>query len=240
MDNAYEERLKGDKVKKYLQSTDFFIEDRDLQVAERLRDLKKIKTESQFRQVMEPIFKWVNLATNSLKSGIISDTPVPNRFEFNPADIQRYFGEWLPSQMGIYLARLHKLGLVHQFPHAQNWSVVGTLYDLDSVWGSVLGDPLITDDDIAKDTRRTVGAITELLVDSQQNYLNDTYPGLAEQAQSIIISSYIKERFGFVDSTTLEKIKSSYFSGIEINIDEQLPIDSNVWANVVASTTDSN
>ena len=38
------------------------------------------------------------------------------------------------------MGRLRNLNLGHGFLHPQNWSAVGTVYDLDSVYGPVLGD----------------------------------------------------------------------------------------------------
>lgn len=228
---AEREKQEVADVKAYFESVDFFIEERDLQTAERLRDLERLKDEISFKSVVEPIFKWVNKVFDYKKSGLIGGTNAPERFTFTQDDIKRYFGEWLPTQMGIYLARMHKLGLAHGFTHAQNWSAVGTLYDLDSVSG-LPEDATTEDKSMASDTRETVGALAELF-DSQTNYLRSNFPELTDKAQAVLVSSYIKERFGNqINNEQLESIKNNYF---QYTGRGDVPISANVWMEVAKS-----
>ncbi|MDP3994660.1 MAG: hypothetical protein Q8P91_02430 [bacterium] len=232
LEAAEREKQEVVDVKAYFESVDFFIEERDLQTAERLRDLGRLKDEASFKSVVEPIFKWVNKVFDYKKSGLIDGTNAPERFTFTQDDIKRYFGEWLPTQMGIYLARMHKLGLAHGFPHAQNWSAVGTLYDLDSVSGLPVGDAATEDKSMASDTRETVGALAELF-NSQTNYLRSNFPELTDKAQAVLVSSYIKERFGNqINNEQLESIKNSYFQYMGGG---HVPIGANVWMEVTES-----
>lgn len=227
------EREEADSVKKYLLGTDFYVEERDLQTAERLRDLEIAKDEESFKKVVEPIFKWVNTVFDVKKSGLIANTPPPEKFSFEENDIKRYFGEWLPSQMGIYMARMHKIGLAHQFPHAQNWSVVGTLYDLDSVKGAQLGDKENSKNDLAVDTRKAVGAIAELFDPRTNNYLSTNFSDIAERSQTMLISSYIKEMFGDNISTEqLETIRKENFVNMHNKWGENILIKDGVWKKV--------
>ena len=228
------QREEADSVKKYLLGTDFYVEERDLQTAERLRDLETAKDEESFKKIVEPILKWVDTVVEVKKSGLIANTPPPEKFSFSPEDIKRYFGEWLPSQMGIYIARMHKLGLAHQFPHAQNWSVVGTLYDLDSVKGPQLGDKENSKNDYAIDTKKAVGAIAELFDPRTNNYLSTSFSDIAEKSQTMLISSYIKERFGDgISSEQLETIRKENFANMHNKWGANIPISQGVWNGVV-------
>lgn len=221
------------KMKIYFDNVDFFIEERDLQVAERIRDLELIKNDVSFKTVMNPILKWVNQVFETKKSGIIANTETPEKFILEPEDIQRYFGKWLPEQMGIYMAHMHKIGIAHGFTHAQNWSIVGTLYDLDSVHGQPLGDIEATESEFALDTRVAIGAISELLDPITSNYLSSNFPDLAGKAQTTIILAYLKERFGHqIDQEKLQEIKNTYFPYME-NRGKNIPLKHGVWDEAV-------
>lgn len=96
---------------------------------------------STFRENLGNVFQWLN---------------VKNRYEEsfnanNDEDIVRYFCDYLPRQMGDYLAKFHALGLAHGFSTAHNWTFVGTLVDLASVHGKPLGDAEITSEDKTRD-----------------------------------------------------------------------------------------
>lgn len=152
------------KIETYLKTSEFFIIDRDVQVAERFRDTRLLTTMAEWRTFFTPIFQWVNVTTATLKSGIIPKTPQPEPFDIlKQEDIQRYFIQWLPRQMGIYLARMHNLGVALGYAHAQNWSCVGTLYDLDSVKGVFPQWGVPATDDYKKDLTDSLKAVRELL-----------------------------------------------------------------------------
>lgn len=196
--NAQREEAFKAKAEPYLQNAEFYIIERDLQVAERLRDIEEVQTEQDFVRMMDPVLRWFN-AVIETRGSIIPDTEGARPCDINnPEDIKRYFGEWLPSQMGVYLGRLHKFGIAHGFPHGQNWSAVGTLYDLDSVHGKPIGDDLDpVKEDYEYDIQRTKEAITVLLTgektEKRSNYLSRTYPGLSSQALKVFLNSYVAE-----------------------------------------------
>lgn len=230
---AKRQRKEAETAKEYLLGTDFYIEERDLQTAERLRDLEITKDEESFKKVIGPVFEWLNTIINTKKTGLIANTPAPEKFSFTPDDIKRYFGEWLPSQMGIYMARMHKLGLTHGFTHAQNWSVVGTLYDLDSVKGPQLGDKENSKNNFAIDTRKAVGALAELFDPRTNNYLSTNFSDIAERSQTTLISSYIKEMFGdSISAEQLEAIRKENFANMHNKWGANIPIGQPVWNGV--------
>jgi hypothetical protein len=138
-----EDRLKvmGDHVKeeeefeenreKFLDAN-FYVIERDLQVSERLSDMRDISKE-KFEEMMAGIFKWVNVVMSTKGEGVIPGTEKVEDFNIEKeGDVERYFLT-LGRSMGFYLSKFHNLGGIHGFPHEQNWSLVGTLYDLDSV-----------------------------------------------------------------------------------------------------------
>jgi len=143
------ERIKNEnpkfyeQFKTYLKETKFVVIERDVQVDERVEDIQLSCQKNDLRRTMQPIFKWLNSVTVVTNRGLISDTPKPEKFEVTNEGLKKYFGDYLPSQMGIYLGRLHRLGVAHGSSHNQNWSAVGTLYDADSVYGK----PIFSDDE---------------------------------------------------------------------------------------------
>lgn len=199
--------------KTFLKETKFIVIERDVQVDERIRDLKLAHGEKRLKEFMAPIFKWLNVATASRNSGIISGTPRPDKFDDTAESFDRYFESYLPSQMGIYLGRLHKLGVIHGSSHDQNWSVVGTLYDADTISGK----PIFSDDDspTAADFEADVWTSLETI-----NSLNEDlgYAGeLKSQSLFNFIKNYLLSRFGKIDSRGVDLIKG--LSHID-NLDE--------------------
>lgn len=230
-DEAVVEETRARNVKDYLASTDFYIIERHVQVAERLRDLKVPMSSKTFQQIVEPVFRWVNVVAETKKSGVIPDTQPPEKFEFTDQGIKRYFGEWLPAQMGVYLARMHKLGVADGYAHAQNWSAVGTLYDLDSFHGEPLNGKKLSEKDYQSDTRKTGGAILELM--GGGGYLYNQYPHLYIEAESTFITNYISERFGRIsDVGQIEELKSKYFSDLMNFSGKNHNLPDQVWEKV--------
>ena len=184
-----------EKIKRYLQETKFIAIERDVQVDERLQNIAKAAYNDRLKEIMTPIFKWLNVATQVRSGGIIAGTPKPKPFRYNKGDLNRYFLSYLPSQMGTYLGRFHKLGLQHEFPHWGNWSAVGTLYDLDSVSGQALysDDKPVEDKDQVHDINITYGAAEILL-----NRLAYT-PGFERAYKPFFtqfLRSYFTEKYG--------------------------------------------
>jgi len=204
------------RVQDYLESTNFYVVERDLQVAERLEDLYKRNGE-EFTAMVGGVFKWLNVATQSKGEGIIPGTESPEPFDINKKeDIERFFGEYLPETMGHYLAKFHKLGGIHKFPHSQNWSLVGSLYDLDSVERQNVNEPM-TQALQQMDTRVALASFGEIMGHSAQNYLSSEFPEtLLQKAQYSFMKTYIDTLFpDGLDDQYLEKIKEDYFSGLE-------------------------
>lgn len=209
----------------YLRSTDFFVIDRDLQVPERLDDIIQPETQEEFQKMIQPIFKWLNQAVQVKHGGLISGTPQPA--EFNPEnedDIKRFFGEWLPTQIGTYLGRVHKNNLALGYPHNQNWSAVGTAYDLDSVQGQPFDGKIPTQEQFSKDVYKTIEAVKSLFESSplsRQSYIQNTYSELLSKSVDSFIVAYLQEKIGKIDlgdealiqsvgKTTMDRLKARF------------------------------
>ena len=227
--NDPDRRSKLASAKKWLSGQEFCIEVRDLQVAERLREIGLCQTSSEFEFMIRPIFKWVNAATDAKKSGLISGTPQPEHFEYTTQDIKRYFGEWLPEQMGIYIARLRNNHLTHSNTTAQNWSAAGTLYDKDTVVGVPLGDKPPTIAQYKNDMTETLGALDELMAPEEGNYISRVFgKELLLTAKASLLKGYLLERHGKgdVNSGIIKSILSDYkyYNGkkdVEVKISEE-------------------
>jgi len=211
----------------WLYGQEFCIEERDLQVAERLRSLGYCQTESEFNSMFKPILKWVNIATESKKSGLITGTAQPEHFNDTDSDFKRYFSEWLPSQMGVFLGRLHKNQMVHRNASAQNWSAVGTLYDKDTVTGVLMGEKIPTSQEYASDLQYTLGALDEL----GGNFLSGKLGKEAVLSAKVsFLKNYLQEKYGNrADNYVLSK--SVIYSRI-------LDKDSHRWVKVVIPESD--
>ncbi len=194
--DGFDKKQLVQQAREYLHDNNFYLIERDLQVQERLRDVSLCKTEGEFSNMMGPVFKWLNAATAARGSGLIEGTTKPEDFSLNDVDVKRYFSSWLPEQMGIYVGRMHNLGLTHNFLHAQNWSAVGTVYDLDSVTGR--GMPVRTKNEpeaIKGDLKKVMESLEELLDPQNGNYLSNQFgEGLVDQARANFIKNYCKAR----------------------------------------------
>jgi len=210
------------EVKKYLRDYDFVALERHVQVDERLADIS-FKREN-FERFLKPIFKWLNVATRYRNGGLIEGTLKPEKFTLSKASIERYFTGYLPSTMGIYLGRVHKLGLVHNFSHSQNWSMVGTLYDLDSISGKRLFD---FDDktgqkNFAEDFRDTVDVICERIPDALE-YSGISYKRKSlEDALCLFTANYMKERFGGIGPLRVFQLHTLFYSISSEDLDETM------------------
>lgn len=117
------------KIKKYVKNTRFFVIERDLQVSERVRDLARCKSEKELHDILCRVFEWLNRSNTYNKIGKSKNKMQIFNIQKKPG-VDKYFKIWLPSQMGFYLGSLHKAGYFSDNAHAQNWSAVGTLYDI--------------------------------------------------------------------------------------------------------------
>lgn len=124
---------KLDKIQAYLKRTDFYVQERVAQVPERILDLMTSGNERQMRLVLRKVFSWLN-AVGRVKDGQRWSYHSERSLDAeNDEDILYFVSDWLPKQMGRYLAQFHSLGFSHGFASAHNWSLAATLYDLDSV-----------------------------------------------------------------------------------------------------------
>lgn len=220
--------------KKFLENTDFFIVVRAVQVPQRLMDLihpetsfsptvildnvyfeqqrkqKELFTEKDFHYVLDPALKWLNSALRLKKEGILCRKEISG--PFNPAskeDLERYLYYWLPEQMGRYLGRLHKLGIRHGFATRNNWSLVGTLYDLDSVTGEVFGDRIPTNEELTKEAINTQTDLMFIL-----RGLGRFVPGNTDTLDEVTeryYLGYFSERFKGIPKTHFDEIIKKNF-----------------------------
>src|SRR3989344_3285834 len=224
-----------ERIRPYLQDLDLYIIERSLQTAERIRDIKVTKTREDFINGAANGILWV---AKGIKHGYyksFAERLLTDEEDFdieNPDHLKKYFVDWLPSQMGAYLAKFHKLGLVHGFTHSQNWSLAGTLYDLDSVRGYDLDEslgisrPPPAKEDQVTDVKKSLNGIfdiyttrnifNEILDLRGDNYIaqqiklySPEEPAIAVQGLSNFIASYIREMYGdqvSADNTELASI----------------------------------
>lgn len=151
-----------ERVREYMKA-DFYALTRDLQVEERLRDLGHL-SKGDYHQFMEPIIKWYRLASKYRPDQF---TPIDQNVQGLPgeplseAELSDFMNRVVPTNMGRNVALTHLYDLAHGWCHAQNFSLVGTYYDVDSVHGSPLGDKAITEQDIKRDFSMTLKALEE-------------------------------------------------------------------------------
>lgn len=180
----------------------FLITLRGMQIPERLIDTE-FATRETFNQMVWSAIWFYNLK-ESMKQRKDDDKFSPLNPE-SKDDIEEYFGRILPSRIAVNYARLHNAGLVHIHPHLGNISLVGSIYDLDSVKGEPLGlgDQPITDDDTIQDVHRLLygywgGRIANGLI-NHIGFLSDVHEISSnvlfkERAEVNFISRYILER----------------------------------------------
>lgn len=131
----------------------FFITVRGMQVPERLDDLLRSRTKEDMDKIMSRAFRYINL----MEQKKILEDPSYKPHKNLSVDVETasdgYFTLILPDLIAKNIAKMHKLGLVHIYPHIGNVSTVGSIYDLDSVRGEPLGldDDPVTKEDIIKD-----------------------------------------------------------------------------------------
>lgn len=134
-----------------LDQMDFFVTLRAMSTAARIGDLIVSRTEplgntvatglnydsltqvfsdyNSYAKAREGLMRELGLATN-LPSGVNSDT--------DRDALEHYFEEVLPKLMARNMGLLHSVGLMHHFPHENNFTGLGGIVDLDSVRGGKL------------------------------------------------------------------------------------------------------
>lgn len=184
------------EYKAYLETVNLVTVERDLQVAERVEDLGSCVTEKVFKEILGGVFDVINVVSKVKGTSTLPDTERPERFDINnEKDIRRYLGEWLPSQMGIYLARLRKLEMTNDFAHSQNWSLVGTLYDAQSFAGRGFDkdkERFCDLDDYMRAMKVSLASIDDLF-GGTLGYTNLHYRELKAEAKANLIKAYVME-----------------------------------------------
>lgn len=217
------------RLEDYFKTTRFVAVERDLQVPERLSDVAHITNEDDFKKFLIPILNWVNAHYSS--SG--------EKYKWSPTNknIGKYFEYSIPTVIGMTLGRVHNLELVHGFCHNQNWSVVGSLYDLDGVVGPKLGlgDPKPLQEDYQEDISDTIDALTQTFIPG--NFLYEKFPHILNHAIINFCVGYIREKFG--TNITPEKLIQirAYFRVPSIRIDGLIE---DVWKTIEETLTPQN
>ncbi|HXR49462.1 MAG TPA: hypothetical protein VN778_00330 [Verrucomicrobiae bacterium] len=104
-------------------------------------------------------------------------------------------------ELGINVAKMHKLGVSHGFLHSENITALGSFVDLDSCRGEPLGlgDDPITDKDIYKDIVWAMRSLVDVL-DGWQPSPHDDINGFLDitsmqvYAREFFLTEYLKER----------------------------------------------
>lgn len=111
-----------------LEKSEFVVIERDMEVAERLRDLSHLQTEKELCEFLDPVFKWVNQKERIKQK----DNDPEYSFDTQKIEsIKEYFIEYLPMQMATNLARLHGMGLYNTNLNSGNWLLSGVFVDFD-------------------------------------------------------------------------------------------------------------
>lgn len=125
---------------RYLDNSKFIVIERAMPIGDRLADLDKCKTVEDYKSVLFPVFEKLNLISK-VKGNVIPRVETPNRFDTQTdKDIPTFLRNYMPSQMGLYLGRMHRNGISHGYAHYSNWSLAGILVDLDTADGNIPGE----------------------------------------------------------------------------------------------------
>lgn len=151
------------KLQRVLDEIDFVITVRAAQVPERISDLATAEGVEDTIAILRRSFDFINFEEEiKSKKGKYK----PEHFSADSKeDRNRFFAEYLPKRMARNFARMHRMGLIHKYTVPGNISVIGGIYDLDSVRGKLLGDKAIDFVEMAKDVRA-------FLYDQDLNALN--------------------------------------------------------------------
>lgn len=185
---------------KYLTDVEYVALIRDVQIDTRLLDIQDGVTDFVSLQViMKPIFKWLNTVMKFKNEGLIPGTPKCTEFTTNEADIIRYFGEYYPSQIGIYLGKFRQIRLASCYLHMGNLQGVPTILDLDSVWGPLVypDDPVPTENDFVEDFSSVITGLYSIWNSFKDKKIFGpiNYNQIISKVFRQYISNYIDEAF---------------------------------------------
>lgn len=171
-----------------LEPMTFFITGRSMEINDRLADFS-YDTKDTAPARLKHIFRVYN-ATH------VDDEGFKPLYYSNQADRTRFFRRIFPSLLGINLAKLHNMGLVHTFPTLSNVTILGGLIDLDSI----KGEPLLMEDIAINraDTHNDLATITDY--DHPSLALKDLYRKLSQLGITKDTGDYIWAQAQLVDS----------------------------------------
>lgn len=181
-------------ISKFLEATTFYTTVRGHQVEERLQDLLMIPDRKNFKAVLEPILNYVNVEEDI--KGRRNPRHEHTLFDINSdVDINVFLSAYLPIRLAKNVACMHALGLVHRYLHVGNISVVGSIYDLDSVKGKLLGDDEVTHEDKMNDVAAlldpsSANSIFGMLIAFQNRQIIQGGEGLAITFIDTLIKTY--------------------------------------------------
>ncbi|OGI62941.1 hypothetical protein A2818_00250 [Candidatus Nomurabacteria bacterium RIFCSPHIGHO2_01_FULL_40_12] len=207
-------------IEKDLELKRFLFLVRSFQVTERIMDLAQTKTKEEFEEMMSKVFKFINT-----REGLEAKREGREAQYFdvqNPQDVDRFFRDFLPSRCAKNLARIHNLGLAHHFPTVHNFSLVGSIYDLDTVTGKVLFD---SDEPVgSSEIREDLNIATESFV----SYLRMT-PEDEDQIADKNTHFYFKEQIG--EKVFIDFLRTFYLEYLRSRNLPELNIDYNQFEN---------
>lgn len=183
------------KLSQELQKMTFYITTLGRQVSERFVDLKYISSQGDLKRVMKRAFTFWNRHPRS------SRTFDANNLE----DIYEYFKTDLPAETARNYGKLHGgLDLLHVYPHLGNISLVGSIYDDDSIYGEPLGvgDEKVTEKQKLDEIKFLLQGIRDI----------EHGEGILNLIQSLVAAKHFPKEAnieeGFLDTFVLEYIKN--------------------------------
>jgi hypothetical protein len=221
--------------------------ERCLPVGGRIKDLNRATSKQEYRQILKPVFRALTMIVKH-RGNIMPYLTAHAPFNIQKdEDIYRYLHEYLPTQMGAYLGRLHKHELAHGFAHWSNWILAAILVDLDSVIGKMngadLGEKVATAKDYHDDIFNTYNVLINCIDHGDRVVFGRTFT--IENVQNSLvsfISSYIIELFreddGTIQSHTdvrslIDGLKEKRFQGVTLGNQQA---DEMMWESVYRLT----
>lgn len=176
------------KLRRALDDINFVITIRAVQVSERISDLATAEGIEDTIAILRRSFDFINFEEEiKSKKGKYK----PEHFSAdNKEDRNRFFAEYLPKRMARNFARMHRIGLKHKYTVPSNISVIGGIYDLDSVRGKLLGDKAIGFGEMAEDVRAFFYAQDLNALNVIENLIKKKVIGVTHQR---FLQNFIKE-----------------------------------------------
>lgn len=197
-------------IKDFVELVDLRFSVRAMQVPERMWDLAALPTKEALFQAIGRALDFANFS-EKLKS---EENPEYEADYFDIEkidDIFRFFGTYVPKKVGRYFAKMHMNGITHGYPHQGNISMVGSIYDLDSVTGEALGlGDVVTADDYAND-------ISQLILGSEVLNSEGFYKllGINEVAASVLNMQYVHTlEMSYLEGIDPDKITPELANGL--------------------------